>query len=153
MAVDPDTRARTHMANERTFLAWFRTGLAVIALGIAAAQFLGVDSADGRLVQILAITSILTGGVHRRRRRHPLLDGKDRIEAETFRPAKVSIVVTTIGAIATAVLALAFVLLHRPHVARSAGHPRRYPCRRCPRSAPPGAPETCCRRSARSSTA
>ena len=37
--------------------------------------------------------------------------GKDRIEAETFRPAQVSIVVTTIGAIATAVLALAFVLL------------------------------------------
>ena len=111
MAVDPDTRARTHMANERTFLAWFRTGLAVIALGIAAAQFLGVDSADGRLVQILAITSILTGafivGVGGLRYWH----GKDRIEAETFSPAKVSIVVTTIGAIATAALALAFVLL------------------------------------------
>ena len=99
------------MANERTFLAWFRTGLAVIALGIAAAQFLGVDNADGRLVQILAITSILTGafivGVGGMR----YWTGKDRIEAETFRPAQVSIVVTTIGAIATAVLALAFVLL------------------------------------------
>ena len=111
MAVDPDTRARTHMANERTFLAWVRTGLAVIALGIAAAQFLGVDNADGRLVQILAITSILTGGFIVGVGGMRYWTGKDRIEAETFRPAQVSIVVTTIGAIATAVLALAFVIL------------------------------------------
>ena len=36
---DPDSRARTHLANERTFLAWLRTGLALIVLGIGAAQF------------------------------------------------------------------------------------------------------------------
>src|SRR5215218_9897005 len=63
MAADPDTRARTHMANERTFLAWFRTGITLLALGIAAAQFLGVNAADPRLVQGLATISIITGAI------------------------------------------------------------------------------------------
>jgi uncharacterized membrane protein YidH (DUF202 family) len=40
---DPDSRARTHLANERTFLAWLRTGLALIALGLASAQYLEVE--------------------------------------------------------------------------------------------------------------
>jgi len=35
-----ESRARTHLANERTFLAWLRTGIALISLGLAAAQFL-----------------------------------------------------------------------------------------------------------------
>ena len=40
---DPDSRARTHLANERTFLAWLRTGLALIVLGIGAAQFVSQE--------------------------------------------------------------------------------------------------------------
>ena len=31
--------ARDHLANERTFLSWFRTGMATIALGVAIAKF------------------------------------------------------------------------------------------------------------------
>jgi uncharacterized membrane protein YidH (DUF202 family) len=41
--VDPDSRALTHLANERTFLAWLRTGLGMIVLGLAAGQFIDVD--------------------------------------------------------------------------------------------------------------
>ena len=41
---DPDSRARTHLANERTFLAWLRTGLGLIVLGLAAAQFMEARS-------------------------------------------------------------------------------------------------------------
>jgi putative membrane protein len=47
VAVDPDSRARTHLANERTFLAWLRTGLSLIAVGLAAAGFLPVDLVPG----------------------------------------------------------------------------------------------------------
>jgi putative membrane protein len=36
--VTPD-RARDHLANERTFLAWLRTGLAVIVFGFAFGRF------------------------------------------------------------------------------------------------------------------
>jgi len=47
LVVDPDSRARTHLANERTFLAWLRTGLSLIAVGLAAAGFLPVDLVPG----------------------------------------------------------------------------------------------------------
>jgi putative membrane protein len=33
-------KVRTHLSNERTFLAWLRTGLTSIALGLASAQVL-----------------------------------------------------------------------------------------------------------------
>lgn len=36
---DPATRARDHMANERTYLAWLRTAVTVMALGVAVASF------------------------------------------------------------------------------------------------------------------
>ena len=62
MTVDHDSRARTHLANERTFLAWFRTGITLVALGLAAAQFLGSDTRTGRpLVHVLATVVIVTG--------------------------------------------------------------------------------------------
>ena len=99
------------MANERTFLAWFRTGIALVALGIAAAQCLGVNAADPRLVQGLSIISIVTGGLIVAIGGTRYWTGKGRIETETFRPAQVSIVVSTVGAIAMAVLAIGFVFL------------------------------------------
>jgi putative membrane protein len=36
--VNPD-RARDHLANERTFLAWLRTGVAVVIFGFAIGRF------------------------------------------------------------------------------------------------------------------
>ncbi len=56
---EPD--ARFTMANERTFLAWTRTGLALIAGGLAAAQALhiGVSNLD----LLVAIPAIGLGGV------------------------------------------------------------------------------------------
>ena len=53
---------RFSLANERTFLAWIRTGLALIAGGLACAQFLpplGV----AHLREAIAIALILLGGV------------------------------------------------------------------------------------------
>jgi inner membrane protein YidH len=46
-AADSDSRARTHLANERTFLAWLRTGLSLVAVGLAAARFLPLALVPG----------------------------------------------------------------------------------------------------------
>jgi putative membrane protein len=112
---DPDSRARTHLANERTFLAWFRTGIALIALGIAAAQFLTRGAGSGVpvveiMATILALSGIFVVGIGAWR----YGTGRDRIETATFRPANWSILVTTVAAIATGIIAIAFVWLLRP---------------------------------------
>jgi inner membrane protein YidH len=51
---------RFSLANERTFLAWLRTGLALIAAGLAAAQFLSPLPAPG-LKEAMAIVPIAIG--------------------------------------------------------------------------------------------
>jgi putative membrane protein len=56
---EPDPRFT--WANERTFLAWNRTALALIAAGLAAAQFLHLNPHGLRL--IVAVPLILLGGV------------------------------------------------------------------------------------------
>ncbi len=53
---------RFSLANERTFLAWLRTGLALIAGGLAAAQFLPTLSLV-HLREAIAVALLLLGGV------------------------------------------------------------------------------------------
>lgn len=103
---------RTFLANERTFLAWLRTAMTLIALGVAVAQFLTRDVADGlaltRFMAILLVgagTFILVEGLLRYRRT------VREIEAGRYRPARVSVVVTTVVLLVVAVLAVVFVLL------------------------------------------
>ena len=105
-------RVTDHLANERTFLAWFRTGLTLIALGIAAGQFLSLDSGPSiPLARVLSTILIGTGaflvivGTNRYRA------NRERIDAELFQPAGLSVVLATAAALATAVLAIGFVWL------------------------------------------
>jgi uncharacterized membrane protein YidH (DUF202 family) len=42
----PDTQAE--LANERTYLAWLRTGLALVAVGVAAERVLPAQASSGR---------------------------------------------------------------------------------------------------------
>jgi putative membrane protein len=53
---------RFSLANERTFLAWIRTGLALIAGGLACAQFLPPLPVN-HLREVIAIALLLLGGV------------------------------------------------------------------------------------------
>lgn len=113
-AIDPDSRARTHLANERTYLAWFRTGLTLIALGIAAAQFLDQDIGPGiPLASILATILVTTGVLFVVIGMHRYFDGRQHIEALDYRPADTSIRLTTAAAVLVGVLAIAFVWLVR----------------------------------------
>jgi putative membrane protein len=112
---DEESRARTHLANERTYLAWFRTGITLIALGLAAAQFLTFEGDGGiPIVHILATILVVAGigialiGAWR------YLVGRDRIEALAFRPAYRSILATSAVAVLVGLVAIAFVWLLRP---------------------------------------
>ena len=61
-STDSESRVRTHLANERTFLAWLRTGLSLVAVGIGAASFIPIDLVPGfPLVRTFAIVLVLSG--------------------------------------------------------------------------------------------
>jgi len=66
-----EAAARDHLANERTYLAWFRTGLGVGAIGLALPRLANRNSAEvwaaGAIVAMLGL-GILVFGVVRHRR-------------------------------------------------------------------------------------
>jgi putative membrane protein len=64
----PDTQAE--LANERTYLAWLRTGLALVAVGVAAERVLpaeGVIWARQLIGVSLILAGVLTAALARRR--------------------------------------------------------------------------------------
>ena len=50
------------LANERTFLAWMRTALGLIAGGVALDQFVRVDNDEGAVVAV-ALMTIVAGAI------------------------------------------------------------------------------------------
>lgn len=111
---DPDSRARTHLANERTFLAWLRTGLSLVAVGMAAARFLPLDLVPGvPYVTIFSILLVVSGTA-------TVLFGANRyvvatrqIEAGAFTAEKGPIVAVAIVVAVLGVMTLPVVFLLR----------------------------------------
>ena len=98
MAADRDSRARTHLANERTFLAWLRTGLSLMAVGLAVAGFLPIDLVPGfpyvrsfSMLLVLSGTVMVVYGANRYERAFK------QIETGAYEPARTAVV--TIAAI------------------------------------------------------
>jgi putative membrane protein len=111
---DPESRARTHLANERTFLAWLRTGLGLIVLGLAAAQVIEVDRdlVPGlRLVFDFAAILIVCGAVIVLVGSARYFRGRDQIDAAHFQPAGRGIAASTGLVLAIACLSLILVYL------------------------------------------
>jgi putative membrane protein len=61
---------RDHLANERTFLAWMRTGITVVALGFVAAQSNGISNlvgsrpihvGNGTVAAVVGVVLVLAG--------------------------------------------------------------------------------------------
>jgi len=90
-------RARDHLANERTFLAWLRTGVATIVFGFAVGRFSialqefaqfqgrpaptpGLTAWLGLIAIIAGVLAILVGQMRYRQTR-------EQIERGTFEPA------------------------------------------------------------------
>jgi putative membrane protein len=110
--IDPDSRARTHLANERTFLAWFRTGVGLIALGVAAPPLLKSTAAvivavpAGIIVVAAGISMLVIG----RARYHT---SRRQIDEADFQPAGASIDISVaLFALAGVVAIGAVVLTH-----------------------------------------
>ena len=114
VAADPDSRARTHLANERTFLAWLRTGLSLIAVGLAAANFLPENLVpDFPIVTIVALMLVLLGT-------SMVLFGAIRyvlahrqIESAAYVPEVWPIVIVAVVVAALALLSLPLVIVMR----------------------------------------
>lgn len=112
--VDPDSRARTHLANERTFLAWLRTGLGMIVLGLAAAQFIGIDRnliSGTRAVSDFAAVLIVAGAMIVLTGSRRYFQGRDQIDAAQFIPAGRGVGAATVLVVAVAILSLVLVYL------------------------------------------
>ena len=85
---DADSRARTHLANERTFLAWLRTGLSLVAVGMAVAGFLPVDLVPGiRYGTLFAVLLVLLGTAMAAYGASRYVTAYRQIERGAYRPA------------------------------------------------------------------
>src|SRR5215213_7420751 len=111
---DLDSRARSHLANERTFLAWLRTGLALIVVGIGAAQFLELDRnlipglrTVSDFAAILIVIGTLTVIVGRAR----YMQSREQIDRAEFHPAGRSITMATALIVIIGVFSIALVYL------------------------------------------
>ncbi len=112
--LDRDSRARTHLANERTFLAWLRTGLSLVALGLATAQFLERTTISGwDIATPLAVLLIVGGTAMTAVGGKRFVDAGHAIEEGTFVPAAGAIVVAVAFAALAGLAALLFVVLQR----------------------------------------
>lgn len=111
---DPDSRARTHLANERTFLAWLRTGLSLVAVGLAAANFLPVDLVPGiPYVTLSAVVLVVLGAFMVFFGALRYLRAFQQIESAAYVPAVWPIVFVGVIVAVIAVLAVPLVVILR----------------------------------------
>lgn len=111
---DPDSRARTHLANERTFLAWLRTGLSLVAVGLAAAGFLPVNLVPGfPYVTTFSALLVLSGTVMALYGAARYVKASREIEKGSYDPAILAIVITALVISVLGLLGIPLVLLLR----------------------------------------
>lgn len=109
-----DARVRTHLANERTFLAWLRTALTAMTLGLAAVEFLTGDLGTGvdfPITRVLAITLVGGGLVILGFGVREYMINRGKIRKGDFEPASSVVIAGTVIMAIAGVIALAFVLL------------------------------------------
>jgi len=99
-------RIRDHLANVRTFLAWLRAGLMLLAMGYAVAKFQVIETASNRYLGVVTALAgwliIALAGISYARQRRA-------IEAAEFAPSvswNVGLSLLTAGAGATVLIYL-----------------------------------------------
>ena len=111
---DPDSRARTHLANERTFLAWLRTGITLVTLGLAAGQFLAKNLIPGvPIVTAMAIGLVGCGLFVALAGAFQYYHGRREINEGRYRSSSYAIVISTIILVLVGLIAIVFIVLVR----------------------------------------
>ncbi|MFC5988177.1 YidH family protein [Marinicrinis lubricantis] len=106
-----------HLANERTYLAWIRTGIAIVGLGFVAAGVMFRASPYQHIGHVIAafvgIGAVALGALIMACATRDYLKKQKGINSETFRSPKLSVWVTfaSLGLVDMFLLALVIVLL------------------------------------------
>lgn len=106
---EPDPRFS--LANERTFLAWIRTSLALIAAGVAVAAF--VHDIPGALRRTVAVVLIVTGAVCSTAAFQRWMSSERALRTGRPLPAPALAPVLAYGLAATGLVLTLFVLVRR----------------------------------------
>ena len=105
-----ETEAREHLANERTLLAWIRTGVSLISFGLVVERIgaqigsLGSSGLFGIALAALGCLALIMGTVQFLRSRRGIATGD-------FVPAAVAYMVVVAGSLALAGTFIIYVLL------------------------------------------
>jgi putative membrane protein len=110
-------KVSAHLANERTYLAWVRTGLVVITLGFAVARFglaltTVVEVLPGiRYSAIVGIALVLLGGVIELFAFQRYRDNQMTISSDTYKPTSYAEAILSVIIFLLAILILARLLI------------------------------------------
>lgn len=106
----PRALIRTHLANERTFLAWSRTGLTAIALGLGAAQLLDRHVVAGvALDKLLAASLVMLGAVLVVAGRYRYRQTAIGIRDGTYRTHRRGLEVVLVGTFVVTLISIVFI--------------------------------------------
>ncbi|MGP6207030.1 YidH family protein [Cuniculiplasma sp. SKW3] len=107
------------MANERTYLAWVRTGIAIIALGFVVAKF-GIiikelvpnaPKTSYHLSTGVGVILVISGGFLQLMAMRSFITNKRNIESGTFRPRSANELIAGILILCIAALLVIYMLL------------------------------------------
>lgn len=111
-------KVTAHLANERTYLAWVRTGIVVITLGFAVARF-GlaltnvIDVIPGiRYSSVVGITLVFLGGVIELFAFFRYRNNQEMITANRYAPTSAAEAILSLAVFLLAILILARLLLN-----------------------------------------
>lgn len=105
----PSTGAklRDHLANERTFLAWVRTGVALMTLGLAIAKFIFTEQGTNNIVGIIIVGAGLASIVYATFQYFAV---QRRVEEDTYIPHRVGPFILAVLLMAGGALAVFFIV-------------------------------------------
>jgi putative membrane protein len=115
----PGLRASDHLANERTYLAWVRTGIAVIALGFVVARF-GVflkavipsaPQGSNLATSVVGIALVLAGGLIQFLALFRFLRNQERIKDGRYEPGTGLEFVISAATLLVAIILVVYLLL------------------------------------------
>ena len=111
-------KVTAHLANERTYLAWVRTGIAVIVLGFAVARFgLALTSvvevvAGVRYSSVIGIALVLLGGVMQLFALKQYRSNQENISTNRYEPSSFAETILSVVVFLLAILIIARLLLN-----------------------------------------